>query len=1165
MLSIYFARESVDKGFHIFSEIGKSLEALRASPEKGGRVLLVVPDQFTLQAERDAFFYLRRDGFLELEVISMTRLRHRVIEETGRDSRVPIGKGGRRMLLSLIIRRRGADLEAFDHRQALNATAGMMDEFISEMKQQCVSPQDLAGILSEEGHPILRRKLSDVLKVYEDYESMLEGKYLDGEDHLALLAERIPSSGLIAGSEIWLHGFDYLSRRDLEVVRALLARSRGLNVMLCADAAEAGRAAAGDSGIFRISRNIMGELAAIAESVGHERRFVDLNGSKAAPKRAEALRHVEKELFSYPFKPFGREAGEITLVSAASFYAEAESVAAAILKLVRDEGCRYRDILVICNDMETRAAVIKRVFSEYNLPLFIDRRKNLLHNPVLEYISALMDTHAGNWRGDDLIRLIKTGFSPLSLDEREMLEEYAAERRLKRRRDWLKPAGPDAAVEAARAALVGHVARFSSIMSKKESVREKTAAIYLFLRDEARLPEKLAAFIDGLRGRGRHVYADELSQLWDRVMEAFDQLAAALGEERLSGEDYRALLSAGLESIEIGLIPTTADQILLGTMQRTRPGACRALFVLGANDGILPAGREEKSLLSEDERERVFAAVDAGRRASLKADEEQLAIYRNMSRPLERLWVSYSVSDPDGAELRPSLIFDKLRRLFPRNAVEKDIRSGEMGLELVGTAESTLGHLSSAIRRLAEGSPDGKAGGEGVGLWSAVRGWYAENAPERLRAMEAGLLFSNRREIVRKDYVRRLYAFREGDAAGAAGGPPRAVVRLSPSGIERYARCPFAHFVAYGLAPKERRSFEIGPRERGDVFHRVLMEFSKELTEEGKRVSDSGSKWMGLTREACFDMVDRLLDGLLEPRREKAEGGEAGRPKAAADVFEVFRQGKTEEYRRGRIRDVARKAAWALTEQVKAGDIDDMFYEERFGEGGRFPPLIWTEGETEVRVEGRMDRLDVIGGRAKIIDYKSGDERFDVDEARNGWRLQLMLYLQAVTEDPDGERGRGLKPAGAFYFRIHEPRLDCGPWQGEDAAGLAEKAEAEARKSFRMDGVAVDDQETLRSIAGDDWSGKHYSSLGYSDIIPVRRQKGEDGEPVLVGSRTGSRKLLSEEEFRQFQRDVRDKVGEFCGALAGGVIDVAPGRTRHMTACRYCGYRGVCAYDPEFG
>jgi ATP-dependent helicase/nuclease subunit B len=1193
MLTIYTGRESADREAFMFARIGEGLDALEQGRERGN-IAVIVPDQFTLQAERDAFDHLKRKGFMRLAIISLSGLGRRVLAETGRDARTPVGRAGRHMLLSVILKREAPALKAFAGQEKRRAFIEMMSDLLSELKLHNISPADLEAAARAETQPIPRRKLEDLLRVYSAYEEMLRGKYLDSEDHLRVFARGIPLSNFVRDTEIWMYGFDYLTPRDLDIVQALIARARGVHIALTGEARGADAPDA-DRELFRITARMIRSLRARADAAGCPCALLgtDENGpvpeaagmtkagvysgmTKAgtfadtpragtfAARRPPAVAHIERALFSHPSRTYAEEARELVFLTASNYYTEAESAAAEIARLIRDRQYRYRDILVICNDPDARAAIIKRVFTEHGLPVFMDRRKSLLHNPVLEYIASLAEVAAGDWRVEDLCRLMKTGMSPVSRAQCELLEEYATAFRFRGKGPWLRDFerlspyeradaltsdsadGADAgarklaALNAARRLIAEHIRKFTEMTAEDRGVKGRTTALYLFLRDEARLPEKTEAGVAALRARGRHGYADELSQVWESVIAVFDQMVAILDDTPMSREDYANLLSAGLASIEIGLLPSTQDQILVGTMQRTRAGRVKALFVLGANDGVLPAAGARDGILNEEERARVLGRdKDAEAAAGLRAAEEELAIYRNLSRPEELLWISCAASSPEGSELRPSLIFERLRRIFPNQPVRTDIRSRGDALAQVTTSDGALGSLTLALRESREDEPPHP-------IWKAVYAHCRARSPRDAEMLERGFGFSNNRTEIGRDYVRRLY--------GTAETPS---IRLSPSSLERYARCPFSHFVSHGLRPREHRVVEIGARERGDILHRTVMAFSKALTQEGVRVSDADSAWMRLTAEDCARLVDEVFASV----REEAE---------------AFGRGKREKYRLDRIRATAGTAALIIAEQVKAGRIDAMYFEERFGEGGRFPPIVHSFDDARaVRIEGRIDRADLLqGGRVKVIDYKSGAESFDAEEARAGRSLQLMLYLEAATGTParagdsDAAARAGdsdaaiLRPVGAFYFRIGEPRVNRASWP-EDGEALAKKAEREIRKQFRLDGVVLDDQAVLRAIAGDRFEEPHYVNKR-SNILPVRADADkETGEIRLV--RSGARGLLGEEAFERLRDEVSQRVREFCEDLLNGVIDANPARAGDATnACAYCSYGGVCGCDPSF-
>ena len=621
----------------------------------------------------------------------------------------------------------------------------------------------------------------------------------------------------------------------------------------------------------------------------------------------------------------------------------------------------------------------------------------------------------------------------------------------------------------------------------------------------------------------QYEYAEEASQIWGVIIGIFDQLIELIGDEEISAEEYGVVLKSGFEAVEIGLLPPTIDQIIVGTMQRTRVGSIKALIVLGANDGLLPAAALSESLLNEDEKTVLYKkGIEICKIDDLRAREEKLAVYKNLSRPSRCLWMGYSASDPEGKESKPSILFDKIRKIYTDVKVTKDILNEEDPMGLIESQGSALKHLTEAFRQAMEGRTLGEE-------WLAAWQWYENNSKQQLRPVKDGLLFTNRQNKIEKDLIKKLY-----------NRDFSLELSLSPSRLERFSRCPFSHFVNYGLKPDEGRIFEVAGREIGDVYHWCFMKLSEKLSVPGMDITDSGSPWMCVTKEQCQDLIDTYIE---EASMEYREG--------------VLVQGEEERYRGTRMKKVCGEAAWALVEHVQTGRIQNVFFESEFGRavGKQFPPIEVKLGGETVYIEGKIDRVDVLRGRdgdsgryIKIIDYKSGKERFDTDEARAGWRLQLMLYLRAAmgANSLAANRDNPYKPAGVFYFEIAEPQIDVTEIAEED---YAEKVRAERRKRYKLDGVVLDDRSIIESIAGE--------FSGFSDILPVKKTKeGYAG--------TTEKKLLKEEDFSELLNAVNRKVEELCGEMAEGSVEIKPKKVKDETACRFCLYKSVCCFDLSF-
>lgn len=621
---------------------------------------------------------------------------------------------------------------------------------------------------------------------------------------------------------------------------------------------------------------------------------------------------------------------------------------------------------------------------------------------------------------------------------------------------------------------------------------------YDFLMEKAALGEKISDLMAMQEEQGLLDLAEETAQIWGQIAGLFDQIAELSGDEAFDRKEFAELFMTGLSQMEVGVLPPTSDDVLMGTMQRTRSGPVKAMMVIGANEGLLPANVQAEGLFSVEELE--FLAEEG--KEICKVDkirvlEEQLAIYRNLSKPTDYLWISYAASDEEGKETRPSEVVDTLRRIFPELSVTQDVVSCDDLLHLVGGKVGTLRHLTEALHR-------GRSGETIDGGWKTVVEWYRQNDSEKLCRIAEAMGFTNSQQDIPRELAELLY---RRDA--------KLPLTLSPSRLEKFSRCPFAHFVAYGLQPEERRIFEAAGREIGDIYHRCLMEVSRKLTAE--------NTWETITEAECRSFVAQVAAA-------EAAGYREG----------IFDFGNEERYKIRRIEDTCFHVCWALIEQVRAGNIEESLYEVPFGRNKDIAPIVIEADGERVYIEGKIDRLDVLAeDRVKIIDYKTGRETFHTEEARAGYRLQLMLYLKAAQENVK-------KPAGVFYFLIGDPRVDV---TGTDSEKISEKISKEMRKSFRLDGIIVDDSQVIHGVAGE--------FEGYSDILPLK-----NGKNGIQGNSDGI--LLSEEEFAELQADVDRQVEKLCEELSEGRIEIRPKKTSRESPCVYCQYQGICRFDISF-
>ncbi len=1098
MLNIFYGRESVAKEQFVYENIH-------------GRAMIIVPDQFTLEAEQLAYKYLNTKGLLDVEIFSMSRLGSRLLSELGGAKQTFIDKYGRHMILATIAKQEKDKLQVFRGLEEKNSFIEMVNNFISEMKQYNCGAEELKTMAAEAaGDSYTQKKLEDLYLLYSRYEDKIKGKYTDSEDYIDLYLSKIKDSALIEGNSIWIFGFDTFAPKALRVIGQLIAKAEQVNVVLNWDKN------CRDEELFDLTGMVIEALKAQGEAVGSQVCCRAIKGYD----RTFAVSHLERELYALPARK-SQTADGITLIEAAGMYNEAESAAVKVLELVRDQGLRYRDIRLICNDQDTRGPIITRVFQEYGIPVFYDGNREIMSSPVVRYVISLLDVVIGKYRSEDVFSVLKSGFGVLEPEEIMALENYAIKYRI-RKAMWKRPFAKGeseynaeglAQLEALRQRVMEPFAALEALINDGiKSTADFISGFYRYLYDVVGLPDKIDGFVGQQVEIGRQDLAEETGQIWGKIVGILDQIIEILGDSTFDPEMFLSIFRVGLAQVEIGMLPPTIDSLIMGTMQRTRMGNVKALLVIGANEGVLPNERADGSLFSSEEKD-LFKArgVELCKVDSVVRMEERLAIYRNLSKPEKDLWVSYSQSDNDGKESKPSSVFLKIKEIFPGLQIQKDVLNEASSLPLINGTISGLRHLTENVQQLTLGQ-------EMDPNWQEALAWYKEKNINRLKPIRDGIGFTNIHEHLGAAATRALFL----------KNPERAV-SLSPSRLERFSRCPFSHFISYGLRPEERRVFQVAPREIGDIYHECLMTFARTLTENNLEVTHPLSPWMTITRSQCSQLVRYTAETMMANYREG-----------------IFNLGNEEKYRQQRIFDICDQVCWTVIEQVRAGQIIANRFEAGFGRGQEIKPIeIQLTNET-VYIEGKIDRVDYLpGDRVKIIDYKTGNEKFSVEEAKAGYRLQLMLYLAAACEEKR-------RPAGVFYFKIADPMLDMTKEAGSTAAGFGvdqDVLEKEIRKNFRLNGIMVDEPEVIESL------DRYFST--YSDIIPLRASKEK-----VVG--TGRNNLLSEEDFLGLQYAVRKKVVEICNELVDGSIDISPMKTKEMSACTYCEYIGICRFNTKF-
>ncbi len=1123
--------------------VDRIIERLTAPGTLGARpsTILLVPDQATFQMERLILEDPRVDGFMDLHVLSFRRLALRVMEETGGLSLPFITGVGRSMAIQAILWEHRGDLSVFAPMVNYPGFRETLGRTLSELTAYDVAPSEIGALGADLSVPFLDQKVHDLSLVFEKYREFLKGRFLDPDDYLALASLRMHGSSLLRRATVWIDGFSGFTPQEYKAIRAMLTTASQVNVALCVDRAEM-RHLANPTSLFHPTRETYDKVAAMAREAGVSVGPVHYleEGGEGLPllprfREAPGLASLERKVRSggNGTSPADRS---VRLISATNPLAELEFVAREILKLVRDCGLRFRDITVEARDLSEYAGMLPLVFRDHAIPFFLDAKRSLSHHPLSELIRAALDVVLTNWSFESVMRYLKTDLVPVDRSEVDVLENYVLSHGIVGEK-WIAPepwkyarkylAREEEAAEREEEARVAdgirrkaalELGRFYLRLKPAKSGSVTAADISAAVRDlllDLDVPGQLETWRSLAEQAGDLSEAVDHAGIWSKVGEILDQVSEILKDQPHDLKAYALLLGAGLEDIRLGAIPPSLDQVLVGSLDRSRQPDCKVTFLIGALLGVLPKRQTEDSIFTDAERDFLKRnGVDLEPASTQRQFHEKYLVYIALTRPSRALYISYPLGDQEGKALTPSHVIDMVKQALP--GIQEELVSGDPP----GTIPEDLDYVLPArvggialrrLSRLSKGAAPGDA-------WTEAYRWML--SPQQLpatRKVLSSLSYSNKVEPLEQSLVRTLYG---------------RTLHTSISRLEAFAACPFQHFAHDGLRLKEREVYRLEPSDAGVFLHAALRAYVEE-------VGRSGRDWSSLSDDEALHTVDAVVEKLT--------------PELTGELFVSSARYK---YVAGALRRILRRAGGVLLSQLRRGQFRPVAAEVQFGfPGGPKPFRIDLPTKDEVMLRGQIDRIDAASAGdalyVRVVDYKSSPRSLDLLDVYNGLALQLLVYLLVVMESWDQIRravppallktltGAGPQPAGALYFSVMDPMLSAqGPLPAEDA-------DKQMAKRFRMSGLVMREKSVARLMDAD--------SPSHSDIIPVQFLTSGD-----LGARSSA---AAPEDFLALLGFVRHKVKDMSAGIYSGLADINPYRKGSTRACQYCPYGALCSFD----
>ena len=1154
MLRFIFGASGAGKSRTVYDEfISRSIE------ETGRNFLIIVPDQFTMQTQLDIIKLHPRHGIMNIDVLSFSRLSHRIFEEVGEIKTGVLDDMGKSLVLRHVAEKLKDELPVIGGNMHKMGYIDEVKSTISEFMQYRIEPGDLDRLLdASKQRGALRSKLLDLQRLYSGFKEYISGSFIAQEETMDILCRALPKSSLIPGSVIVFDGFTGFTPIQYQVIGVLLALADEV-VFTCT-------VGQGENP-YEYDKNKEQELFLISKKTVHDLLHLEYENTKNNDplntpdferwaeyrntnskdifvanegKRRHALNpelsFLERNIFRYRKEVYDSKISNILLMEAEDIQSEVRMAFSKIRELVRsDEKLHYRDFAIVCGDIERYASKAELVAKEMDIPIYLDRTGEIGLNPFIEYIRGGLSVVNCAFSYESVFHYLRSGAVDFELRDVDELENYVRALGIRGKSAWEKPFSklPDEIKRKLRKsddpqkaselylnrinALRDKVIKSLEMLfsTKAGTVRDYSYAIYEFIT-AGNQADKLMEREQFFRRSGDQIKAREYEAIYKKVIDLLEQITALMGDETITWKEYADILEVGFGDIEIGTIPASVDRILVGDIERTRLKEIKILFFLGATDDLIPKGTGTGGIISDIERQFLIdseAGIEMAPTPRQQMYMQRLYLYMNLTKPSEKLYLSFSHLGPDGKSIRPAYLIGMIKSFFP--AIETKRYSEYSVKDKLQTRDNGLGFIAQNIQSYALGYKDPDEEADFRALFSSL--WnQGDEYKKRLGDMLAAAGMNYTHHPLSEAVATMLYGN---------------VLINSVSRLEKFAQCSYSHFLRYGLGLGEREEYSFEYSDMGNVFHGVLETFSKNLEEKGL-------SWTTFTKEQGEEILTEAFDSFADSY--------------GSDILSSTSRNISAK---SRIKRILLRSIDTLSYQLKKGSFMPKTMEADFSSVGEIDAINVSLSEDEkgrilkrMRLTGRIDRIDTYEDSdhvyVKVIDFKSGDKKFDLCALYYGLQLQLVMYMNVARSMEKAQNpAKEVIPAAVLYYHLDDPVIDA---ENVKDAGESVDVNDIIRKKLRPNGVIASERDIVDLL--DHEPGKE------SDVIPVKFNKD--------GSFSKTSGVMPPEEFEEISGYVSRLIKQKGSSIVAGDIEISPYQRKNQSACDYCSFKAICGFDP---
>ncbi|MCI8362486.1 MAG: helicase-exonuclease AddAB subunit AddB [Clostridia bacterium] len=1083
------------------SGTGKSEFCLNETIEKlnnQNKIYIITPEQFSYSVEKKLIDKQETGAIINAEVLTFKRMAHRVEQEVGKTINTNLSKSGKAMLIYSILVENKKNLKFLGKAEQ---NIDLIDTALTEFKKHSITVKNLKEVTNNEEDKYLKEKLKDLSIIYEKFEEKISGKLLDENDVLTILAKNLEKTNMFKDCTIYIDEFTGYTKQEYKLIETLLKTAKQINITVTTDNLDLGTNP--DTDIFYSNKQTADKLLYLARKNNIECEKTSFLEKKYRYKSLE-LDHIEKSLYTIPYNTYKEEVKNISLFLASNQYSEIENVAKEIIKLVKNKKYRYREISIITKNLPNYASLIKAIFKNYDIPVFIDEKKELSQNIFMKYIISILDIYAKSWSYDSIINYIKTGFLRIDNDEIYMLENYTKKWGIKGSKwytgEWNFEEVSEEnkekieRIQTLRKQIITPLVKLREKINENKTVSGITKKIYEFLI-ENEIDKILLEKKEKLEEQNYIEIANEQELAWNIMVEVFDELTSIFGEEKISFEKYMNLVMVGLNKSGLGRIPQTSDQVIVGDIERSRTHKVKAVFILGMNDGVFPSVNKNEGFLGDKDREKLKEkGIELAKGTLEMLYEDNFAIYKAFTTAEEKLFLSYTSSNLEGGTLRPSILITKIKRLFPNLIEESD---------MVDSKEEII-NKSQTFELLIEKLRNWKEGEELENAWIEVYKYFSENEEwkYKLEGAVKALNYTNTPENISKENIEKLYGN---------------TLNTTVSRLEQYKSCPFSYYLKYGLKLHESDNFKVQMVDTGNFMHEVIDSFFNIVRQRQISIKE-------ISEKETEEIINEIIEEKLQITKNYIF--------TSTDKYKVLTR---------RLKRVILKSMKYILESLKDSDFEVFANELEFKKGKAYEPIrLNLEDGKKVEITGKIDRVDLAktadGNYIRIIDYKSSVKNIDLNEVYAGLQLQLLTYLDATCKIEE------MLPAGVLYFNLIDPIIKSDKYMTD------EQIELELKKKFKMNGIILADVKVVKMM-------DKKLETGASNVISAYIDK--------EGNLSKKSNAVTKEQFEDLQKYTAKIIKEISQEILSGDISLKPyyNTKTKKKPCDYCEYKSICQFD----